>query len=185
MGEEIGPQNNGPVQRKRARANGWTKARRAAFLTELARSCNVGRAHEAAGMGSSGVYRLRQRDPGFAKQWQAALEIGYERLEAALLRRAIEAVDDMEIDEANEPVVKMTVADAAALLRQHRASVERGGARGRRSQIREVATQEETDAVMIKRIQMVLKQRAGRAAKQAPPPGRKDGGPGEPEGACV
>ena len=81
----MGPGNGRPVQRRAARANGWTKARRAAFLAELAASCNVVRAHEAAGMASSGVYRLRQRDPEFAAQWQAALEIGYERLETALV----------------------------------------------------------------------------------------------------
>lgn len=90
--DEIGAGPVGPVQRRKPRANGWTLARRRVFLEELAASCNVGRALAAAGMGSGGVYRLRQRDPLFAEQWQAALTLGYERLEMALLRRAIEAV---------------------------------------------------------------------------------------------
>lgn len=115
-------------------------------------------------MGSSGAYRLRQRDPEFAKQWQAALEIGYERLEAALLRRAIETVDEIKLEEAKEPVEKMTVAEATALLRLHRASVERGHAGGCRSQAREVVTQQEVDAILLKRIQMAKRRNRGCAA---------------------
>ncbi|WP_062764327.1 hypothetical protein [Sphingopyxis terrae] len=166
--DAMGPGNGRPVQRRAARANGWTKARRAAFLAELAASCNVVRAHEAAGMASSGVYRLRQRDPEFAAQWQAALEIGYERLETALVRRALEAVDNLELDEAREPVAKMTVAEATALLRLHRASVARGQARGRRAPAHQVPTQQEVDAILIRRIRMVKRQRAVRAAGDPP-----------------
>jgi hypothetical protein len=162
--DAIGPGNGRPVQRRKARANGWTKDRREAFLAELATSCNVVRAHEAAGMASSGVYRLRQRDPEFAAQWQAALEIGYDRLETSLVRRAIEAVDTLVLDEAKEPVAKMTVAEAMALLRLHRASVARGHASGRRAVAHEVATQQEVDAILIERIRMVKRRRGSRAA---------------------
>lgn len=180
MDEEIGPQCNGPLQIKKTKANGWTKARRAAFLTELAMSCNVRRAHGVAEMAQGSAYRLRRRDSLFARQWQEALELGYERLEMALVRRALEAVDELALDdEGKEPVEKMTVAQAITLLRQHRASVERGAAVGRRSQPREVATQEETDAVLFGRIAMVLRQRARRAGQGGvaalPPPGGDKG----------
>ena len=84
MDDEIGPQHNGPLQRKKTKANGWTKARRTAFLEELASSCNVRRAHVAAEMAQGSAYRLRNRDPLFAREWQEALELGYERLELAL-----------------------------------------------------------------------------------------------------
>ena len=188
MDEEIGPQNNGPLQRKKIKANGWTKARRAAFLEELAMSCNVRRAHAAAEMALGSAYRLRRRDLQFARQWQEALELGYERLELALVRRALEAVDELTLDEGKEPVEKMSVAQTIALLRQHRASVERGGAVGRRSQPREIATQEETDAVLIKRIGMVLRQRTLRAERGGPAalpsPECKDAAPDGSDGAC-
>lgn len=194
MDEEIGPQNNGALQCKKTKANGWTKARRNAFLEELAMSCNVRRAHVAAEMALGSAYRLRRRDALFAKQWQEALELGYERLEMALVRRALEAVDELTLDESKEPVEKMSVTQAITLLRQHRASVERGSANGRRSQPREVATQEETDAVLFKRIGMVLRQRALRAERSGvaaalPPPDSEDTdckkeGPDEPEGVC-
>lgn len=86
--EEISACQHGPLQSRKAKPGSWTKARRAAFLAELAHSCNVTRAHESADMGHRSAYVLRQRDPVFARQWQAALELGYERLETALLRRA-------------------------------------------------------------------------------------------------
>lgn len=155
--DEIGAGPVGPLQRRKPRANGWTVARRTAFLEELAASCNVERARKAAGMASSGVYRLRQREPLFAEQWQAALELGYERLEMALLRRAIEAVEGLALDpddEARQPVEKMTVAEAMGVLRQHRASVEGSNARRLRPAARQVATQQEVDAILIQRIRI-------------------------------
>ena len=185
--DAMGPGNGRPVQRRAARANGWTKARRAAFLAELAASCNVVRAHEAAGMASSGVYRLRQRDPEFAAQWQAALEIGYERLETALVRRALEAVGETAgefpveaLDERSEPVEKMTVDQAIRILTFHRESIRQGQARTRKAQARHVATQEETDAALIKRIRMVERQRAANA-----PPRGSDAAPDAPEPPCA
>ncbi len=181
--DEIGPQCHRPVQVKRVRSNGWTKARRTAFLTELAQSCNVKRAHAVAGMSMAAGYHLRRRDPEFAAQWQAALEIGYERLETALLRRALEAAGAIEIDDAAEPVEKMTVEQAIGFLNKHRASIQLGHAKGRRSQAREVATQQEVDAILIRRIRMVKRQRrqlTGGADGQAalPPPRAGDAAPG-------
>lgn len=160
MENRIEPRQNRPVQLAKARKNGWTKTRRAAFLAELAQSCNVARAHAAAGMGRGSAYLLRRRDPEFAAQWQQALEAGYERLEMALLRRAREAVGDLVLDEDAEPVGRMTVTQAIDFMGKHRASVARGGARKRRPPPREVATQEETDAALLKRIEMVERQRA-------------------------
>lgn len=180
--DEIGPQCHRRIQVKRVRSNGWTKARRAAFLAELAQSCNVGRALVVAGMSGSTAYQLRRRDPEFAAQWQAALEIGYERLETALLRRALEAAGAVEIDDAAEPVEKMTVEQAIGFLNKHRASIQLGHAKARRSQAREVATQQEVDAILIRRIRMVKRQRrqlTGDAGGQAalPPPRAGDGAP--------
>lgn len=60
--EEIAGFQSGPLQRRKAKPQSWTKARRAAFLAELAHSCNVTRAHVAAGMGDRSGYVLRQAD---------------------------------------------------------------------------------------------------------------------------
>ena len=63
----------------------------------------------------------------------------------------------------------ITVAEATALLRLHRASVARGEARGRRAPAHQVPTQQEVDAILIKRIRMVKRQRAVRAVGDPPP----------------
>lgn len=118
--EEITAFQRGPAQRRRAKPVSWTAARRKVFLTELAHSCNVTRAHRAAEMCNGSAYSVRQRDAEFARQWQAALELGYERLEMVLARRALEVLGELELDEREEPVtlalvgVGDAVGDAAA-----------------------------------------------------------------------
>src|SRR3546814_15196711 len=88
--DQISAFANGPLQRRKASKRGWTKARREAFLTELAHSCNVTRAHRAAGAPDRYAYALRQRDPQFARAWQQARELGFGQLENAPLCRARE-----------------------------------------------------------------------------------------------
>ncbi|MDZ3830352.1 MAG: hypothetical protein U0S50_00875 [Sphingopyxis sp.] len=161
-GDVIGRYGSMPPQIRKRRSSGWTAAARRAFLTELAHSCNVGRAHVAAGMGPTAAYGLRRRDPEFAAHWQEALMIGYDRLDMALLRRALETVGELEIDEREEMLEKMSVAQAIDVMNKHRQSVLAGQARPRGA--RRIATQEETDAVLIKRIAMVKRQRARLAA---------------------
>lgn len=80
------------IQKKRERHDGWTPARRTTFLTLLAATCNVKEACRAVGKQGPGVYALRLRDPEFDRQWAAALEQGYARLETELLRRALDAM---------------------------------------------------------------------------------------------
>lgn len=163
--EEITAFQSGPAQRRRAKPASWTAARRKTFLTELAYSCNVTRACKAAEIWNASAYELRRRDAEFARQWQAALEMGYERLDMALARRALEVLGELELDERAEPVEKMTVAQAIEVMALHRRSVQQG--RGYQRKLCHVATQEETDAVLLKRIAMVERQRARRDALAA------------------
>lgn len=166
MGDEredkIVAQANRPVQVKSGRMRDWTKTKQSAFLTELAASCNIRRATAAVGMAPTSAYRLRDRDADFARALQAALQAGYERLETALLARALEVVGEIDFDTLDERVAlveKMTVDQAIRILVQHRESVRIGEARGRRSQARHVATQEETDAALMKRIRLAERHR--------------------------
>jgi len=172
--EEISAFQSGPVQRRRAKPVSWTAAKRKAFLTELAHSCNVTRAHKAAEMCNGSAYSVRQRDAEFARQWQAALEIGYERLDMALARRALEVLGELELDEREEPVEKMTVAQAIEVMNLHRRSVQQG--RGHQRRLCRVATQAETDAVLLKRIAMVERQRARREGAASGNKGAGKGG---------
>lgn len=95
-------QNGRRVQLARVKVGGWTQARRKLFLETLAATCNVTAATAAAGMKGKTAYELRKRDPAFAALWQEALEMGYETLERALLRGALEGVNAIEIGAPDE-----------------------------------------------------------------------------------
>jgi hypothetical protein len=56
-----------------ARRNGWTEERREAFLVALAGGIDVRRACVHVGLSRQAAYKLRRRDPGFAREWQGAL----------------------------------------------------------------------------------------------------------------
>ena len=77
-------------------------------------------------------------------------------------------------------VEKMTVDQAIRILAQHRESVRLGQARGRRSSARHVATQEETDAALIKRIRIAERHRIARGQPSLLSDGRSPGGGAEP-----
>lgn len=81
------------LQKRAAPKGSWTVAKRAAFLDELASSCNVTRAAVAAQMSATAAYSLRRRDPVFAAAWAEAIEQGIETLRALLLARAMGTAD--------------------------------------------------------------------------------------------
>lgn len=87
-GEEVRPGNKRRVQVRKAVRGSFGAAERQVFLDHLAACCNVTRAAAAAGVGVSTVYDARRRDPGFAAQWDVAIEAGYATLEALLIERA-------------------------------------------------------------------------------------------------
>lgn len=87
-GEEIVPNCNRRLQKRRKRHAFFGKARRTVFLEHLAATCNVQASAREAGVAVSTVYANRMRDPEFRAGWEAALEQGYARLEAALLERS-------------------------------------------------------------------------------------------------
>jgi hypothetical protein len=68
---------------------GWTSAARAAFLDHIAMTGDAEAAAEAVGLPVAGAYALRRRDARFAGQWHKALSAGYDRIEAAVMRRAL------------------------------------------------------------------------------------------------
>ncbi len=77
------------------RHDGWTPARQARFLRELAASHCVAGAARAAGMSRQSAYRLRNRLKGepFDIAWQAAFRMQYDALAEAALERAINGVE--------------------------------------------------------------------------------------------
>ena len=78
-----------PVLSK-GRHDGWTGEKIATFCEALAETAIVADACEAAGMGISGAYAARRRNPLFAAAWQGALSIARDKLADTLLARSME-----------------------------------------------------------------------------------------------
>ena len=106
----------------------WTKARRATFLRHLAKTANVSRSVKKAGMARKSAYDLRDRDPGFAADWQAALAEAYNTLELKLLDRALNGEQRVvRTPDGDKVEVHQDSGMMLRLLAHHRAAV-KGGA---------------------------------------------------------
>jgi hypothetical protein len=66
-------------------ANKLTRECEQAFLAALSATCNVTLSAAAVGASPRAFYRRKRQCPGFAREMRMALQMGYERLELALL----------------------------------------------------------------------------------------------------
>lgn len=64
---------------------GWQKA----FLDALSKMANVRAACEVSGVSRAKVYAYRGQSQAFARRWEQALEVAYDRLEQEAWRRAV------------------------------------------------------------------------------------------------
>ncbi len=85
-----------PVPRRRMRKGGWSAARQREFIDWLARTGSVRAACRAMGVGEYGIYDLRRHPEGasFRAAWEAALDIGVQRLEDVAMDRALNGVEE-------------------------------------------------------------------------------------------
>lgn len=100
----------------------WSDEAEETFLDALAASCNVSHAAAACGFSGTSVYRRRRAHASFAARWDDALRHAYPRLEAAMLRAAIDTMEGKTFDD-ERPIPRMTVGEGLALLRMHAAAV--------------------------------------------------------------
>ena len=91
----VAPETSGETSPEHERHNGWTPARQAAFLRELAATHNVSAAARAVGMSRQSAYKLRTRLQGapFDKAWEAAFLTRFDALAEAALDRALHGVE--------------------------------------------------------------------------------------------
>ena len=77
------------------RHDGWTPARQAAFLRELAATHNVSIAARAVGMSRQSAYKLRTRLRGepFDAAWEQTFHTRFDALAEAALERALNGVE--------------------------------------------------------------------------------------------
>jgi hypothetical protein len=131
---------DGP-QRISSRGKRWTDEAEAIFLDSLAASCNVTFAARACGFSREALYARRRRDPRFGERWDHALAIGYPRLEAALVKAAVDTMEGRPPD-PESPIPPMSARDAIAVLKLHQDRVhgtgKRPGWRGRPRSLAEV-----------------------------------------------
>ena len=150
---------NRRIQVRRRPTVEWTPERRAVFLDHLSATCNVVRSAAAVGMWPGSCYAQRRRDPTFAEHWSAALQAGYEHLEAKLLARALGHDDYVPADP--DTVVPEFDTDAALkLLAQRNRLAARGGSGGRTDcGPRYVRVPiEEVEAALLHKLDMMAKQ---------------------------
>lgn len=83
-----------PVLAPALPGTGWTPERRALFLDRLAVHGNARAACRNVGLSAEAAYKLRRRDPLFARGWRAALVLARENCSQVLGERAIEGVEE-------------------------------------------------------------------------------------------
>ena len=71
----------------------WTPEKKRVFLEMLEKHCDVKRAAAACGMSRARIYALRDKYSGFREQWNEAVKIAIDAMEAECYRRAFEGVD--------------------------------------------------------------------------------------------
>lgn len=174
------------VQQRKPRRDGWTDAKRKAFLSHLAATCNVTMSVERVGLSKPGLYALRHRDPEFAELCRVALRTGYDRLEEQLLQHAGAgehsaetygaSVNDVTIGEPGASGQPFDPKLAMELLRSHRAfqaGKVRGGRIGR-------APREEVVERLIKKLD-ALDRRLSKEGLVVRAAGKSGGADGESE----
>lgn len=116
----------------KTRGHDWPDARRKAFLEGLEAHLNVTLAAAEAGVTPRAAYRLKAQDGAFAREWAAALDVGYAELELLLLRQSIYGSDRTEtVRDGASGAIKQTKTVhcaphglAVRLLFAHRAEVQ-------------------------------------------------------------
>lgn len=112
---------DGKLQLRSAQPGKLTKQCEQAFLSALLATANIRLSAAAAGASVAAFYRRRRRNPAFAREMRLALQMGYERLEMALLESADPAshADDAWRHNDPSPIPPMTANQALQLLHLH------------------------------------------------------------------
>ena len=116
---------DGTLQIRSAQPGKLTRQCEQAFLAALSATANVRLSAAAAGASVAAFYRRRRTNPGFAREMRLALEIGYERIEAAVLAAGLADSyrDDAWRHNDPPPVPSLTFDQAMQLLQLHQKEV--------------------------------------------------------------
>jgi hypothetical protein len=112
---------SGRLQLRRAGPRRLTRVVEQAFLAALSASANIRLSAAATGFSHSAFYQHARASPAFAREMRLALQMGYERLEMALIESwspASHADDDWRHNDP-PPIPPMTANQALQLLYLH------------------------------------------------------------------
>jgi len=112
----------GAPQRRTGRSSDFTQTMAERFCATLADTCNVTLAAASIKRSMTNVYKWRAKDATFRAAWDAALAMGYSRLELMLLERALHGVEKVVVARDGTTSVMREYSDRTALtlLRMHR-----------------------------------------------------------------
>ena len=112
---------NGRLQLRRPTRRRLTREAEQAFLTALSASANIRLSAAAAGFSHSAFCQRRRESPAFAREMRLALQMGYDRLEMALVESFDPAshADDAWRHNEPPPIPSMTPAQALQLMYLH------------------------------------------------------------------
>ena len=139
----------GTLQVRAAHRGKLTVACEQLFLRALSATANVRLSAAAAGASARAFYRRREQNPAFAREMRLALEMGYERIEAAALMAALPESHAHDAWRRNDPppIPPMSPDQALQLLFLHEKSVRQGWEKPHRRRRRG-----ETDEIYSKRL---------------------------------
>lgn len=152
---------------------------RETFLSHLAATAHVERSAEVAGFGVWAAYDLRRRDPAFAHEWRMALLAGYDRIEAALIRRALGLTDHAPVIDAEAigrpgEAGELDVSLAISLLYRRRPMVERAFVDAKAEAFR--ASRDAAAETLLAKLDAYAKRSNGAAAAPGEPAANRPGG---------
>ncbi|MFL0356386.1 hypothetical protein ACI5KX_07875 [Erythrobacter sp. GH1-10] len=119
-----------PVPRQYERHDGWTPERQCAFIEALADTGSVAAACKVVDMSTVGAYYLRRQKgaESFRAAWQAALDLGVQRLEDVAMERALNGVEEPLYVYGNLVGTRRKVNDRLLMFMLRNRSPERFGA---------------------------------------------------------
>ncbi len=109
---------NGRLQLRAPARRRLTREHEQAFLAALSATANVRLSAAAAGFSHSSFYGRRAVSPAFAREMRLALQLGYDRIELALIESFLPAShrDDAWRHNDPPPIPRMTASQALQLL---------------------------------------------------------------------
>jgi hypothetical protein len=148
-------------QVRKVRDDGWTARKREIFLDDYAENGNAAAACQKAGMAEGAAYRLRRRDPDFARQYDDAHAVCKLRLEEMAIEYARTQGRMVPVEPGETPPVDLANFDAELALKilsharpSTNGNASRVGARPR------AASRAELIEALVKLLAMLKKRRA-------------------------